>query len=43
MTLPALKALFATLIAERSVSCTQPALDQEVRVHRRLARRLAYM
>ena len=28
MTLPALKALFATLIAERSVSCTQPALDQ---------------
>ena len=28
MTLPALKALFATLIAESSVSCTQPALDQ---------------
>ncbi|MFC8752244.1 acetylornithine deacetylase [Pseudomonas oryzihabitans] len=28
MTLPALKALFSTLIAESSVSCTQPALDQ---------------
>ncbi|WP_295515026.1 acetylornithine deacetylase [uncultured Pseudomonas sp.] len=28
MTLPALKSLFATLIAEASVSCTQPALDQ---------------
>ncbi len=28
MTLPTLKALFATLIAESSVSCTQPALDQ---------------
>ncbi|KUM39706.1 acetylornithine deacetylase [Pseudomonas sp. EpS/L25] len=28
MTLPALKSLFATLIAEPSVSCTQPALDQ---------------
>ncbi|GAC1037079.1 hypothetical protein thsps117_18360 [Pseudomonas sp. No.117] len=28
MTVPALKALFATLIAESSVSCTQAALDQ---------------
>lgn len=28
MTLPALKAMFSTLIAESSVSCTQPALDQ---------------
>lgn len=28
MTLPALKALFSTLIAESSVSCTQPSLDQ---------------
>ncbi|KTT43942.1 acetylornithine deacetylase [Pseudomonas oryzihabitans] len=28
MTLPALKPLFAALIAESSVSCTQPALDQ---------------
>jgi len=28
MTLPALKALFSTLIAESSVSCTQSALDQ---------------
>lgn len=28
MTLPVLKALFSTLIAESSVSCTQPALDQ---------------
>ncbi|WP_426944539.1 acetylornithine deacetylase [Pseudomonas oryzihabitans] len=28
MTLPALKALFSTLIAESSVSCTQPSLGQ---------------